>query len=243
MKSIKNNSEPPSGILVVDKPSGWTSFDVVNKVRKILHGVKVGHTGTLDPQATGVLVLLIGASTRTAPLFENDTKRYLAEITFGRATDTYDAEGATTSEGDPGKVDREHLLSAIQSLKGQSEQLPPMYSAVKIGGRKLYDLARAGKMVERKPRSITISSIEVRLEDFPRVVVDVECSKGTYIRSLAHQLGEMMECPAHLSALRRTVSGKFRIEDALEFESFARSGSAEELLGKLIPVAETAVAP
>jgi tRNA pseudouridine55 synthase len=241
MKSTRNNPDPLSGILVVDKPSGWTSFDVVNKVRKMLHGVKVGHTGTLDPQATGVLVLLIGSATKLAPGFESDTKRYWAEVTFGRATDTYDAEGVTTAEGDSSLVDREQLRDAIRSLSGESEQLPPMYSAVKIGGRKLYDLARAGKTVERTPRPITISSIEASLEDFPRVILDIECSKGTYIRSIAQQLGEMAGCPAHLSALRRTVSGKFRIEDAIEFASVAQSGAAEELMGKIIPVSGPAV--
>ncbi len=226
---------------MVDKPAGWTSFDVVNKVRGMLHGTKVGHTGTLDPQATGVLVLLIGSATRLATSFECDTKRYLAEVTFGSATDTYDADGVKTAEGDPSLVNREQLWNAIQSLKGESEQIPPMYSAVKIGGRKLYDLARAGKTVERTPRRIVISSIEASLEDFPRVVLDIECSKGTYIRTIAHQLGEMAGCPAHLSALRRTASGKFRIEDAIEFASVARSGAVEELTGKIIPVSEPAV--
>lgn len=229
-----------NGILVVDKPSGWTSFDVVNKVRKMLHGVKVGHTGTLDPRATGVLVLLIGSATKRAPEFESDTKRYRAEVTFGRATDTYDAEGKTTAEGNPDLVDRDQLESAIRSLKGESDQIPPMYSAVKVGGRKLYDLARAGKTIERASRRITISSIEASLEDFPRVVLDIECSKGTYIRTIAHQLGEMTGCPAHLSALRRTASGKFRIEDAIEFASVARSGDAEEIMGKITPVSEPA---
>jgi tRNA pseudouridine55 synthase len=241
MKSTKNSLEPVNGILVVDKPSGWTSFDVVNKVRKMLHGVKVGHTGTLDPQATGVLVLLIGSSTKLAPSFESDTKRYRAEVTFGRATDTYDAEGATTAEGDPGLVDRELLFDTIMSLKGVSEQIPPMFSAVKVGGRKLYDLARAGKTVERAPRTITISSIETSLEDYPRVILDIECSKGTYVRTIAHQLGEIAGCPAHLSALRRTASGKFRIEDAIDFASVARSGAAEDIIGKITPVTEPAV--
>jgi tRNA pseudouridine55 synthase len=142
---------------------------------------------------------------------------------------------------DPSLVDCDQLRKAIESFRGESEQLPPMYSAVKVGGRKLYDLARAGKTVERTPRRIFISSIEAFLEGFPRVILDVECSKGTYIRSIAHQLGEMTGCPAHLSALRRTASGKFRIGDALDFASVARSGAAEELTGKIIPVTEPAV--
>lgn len=243
MISTTTRPEPLSGFLVVDKPSGWTSFDVVNKVRKMLRGIKVGHTGTLDPQATGVLVLLIGSATKLAPRFEGDAKSYQAEITFGNATDTYDAEGAVTAVGDPNLVDREQLRGAILSLLGESEQIPPMYSAIKIGGRKLCDLARAGKTVERTPRHITISSIEASLEEFPRVVLNIHCSKGTYVRTIAHQLGEMCGCPAHLSALRRTASGRFRIEDAIDFESIARSGAAEELTGKIIPVTEPAETP
>lgn len=232
--------EPVNGILVVDKPSGWTSHDVVNKVRLMLHGTKVGHTGTLDPSATGVLILLIGSATKSASIFENDTKRYHAEVTFGRSTDTYDADGVTTETGNPSCVDIDALQKAIMGLKGESEQVPPMFSAVKVGGRKLYQIARSGKTVERNARRIFISSIDAFLDGFPRVILDIECSKGTYIRSIAQQLGEMVGCPAHLSALRRTASGKFRIENAVDFISIAKSSNVEEIKGSMLPVPEPA---
>ena len=226
-----------NGILVVNKPEGWTSHDVVKKTRNIFGGIKVGHTGTLDPMATGVLVLLIGIATKKANIFENDLKRYLAEVTFGRATNTYDRTGETTAVGDPKIVNINNLKTVLKSLAGESEQLPPMFSAIKIGGKKLYKLARAGKTIERKPRKIKIYSIKSDLTDYPRIMLDIECSKGTYIRSIAHQLGKMVDCPAHLSALQRTASGKYLIKDAVDFLSLiesAETGNMEQFVRPII---------
>jgi len=220
----------------VDKPRGWTSHDVVKKARNLLGGTKVGHTGTLDPMATGVLVLLVGKATKSAKLFENDCKSYLAEITFGRATDTYDAAGRTIAAGNPSEETKENVERVIGEFIGEMEQLPPMYSAVKVNGKKLYELARAGKTIARKPRRVTITKIEPDLSRFPVVTLYIECSKGTYIRSLAHQLGERAGCPAHLSALRRTASGRFTLEDAVDFASIAASGDREKLINSIVPV-------
>lgn len=216
------------GIIVVDKPAGWTSHDVVKKTKHVLRAAKVGHTGTLDPIATGVLILLIGRATKLARLFEHDRKRYLAEITFGRSTNTYDSTGKTIDSGDPDRIDTGDLLKAIDELTGEIEQIPPMFSAVKVGGKKLYSLARKGVTIERKPRIVNIEKVKADISNYPSITLDILCSKGTYIRSIAHQLGKTMGCPAHLSALRRTESGSFTLDDAVDFISVVESGNAEE---------------
>jgi tRNA pseudouridine55 synthase len=233
------NPEALSGILVVDKPAGWTSHDVVGKVRALLGGIKVGHTGTLDPMATGVLVLLIGKATKEAGRFSHDSKRYSAEITFGTATDTYDATGTVIAQGDPGLVDMDLLRSGIESLMGESEQLPPLYSAVKVRGKRLYQYAREGKTVERQPRRIMISRIDASFERFPVVSLDIECSSGTYIRELANRLGEMCGCPAHLSALRRTAAGGFGIECASTIVELTKLAADGMLETRMLPVTRT----
>jgi len=229
------------GILVVDKPSGWTSHDVVKKTKNLLNGIKVGHTGTLDPFATGVLILLIGKATKLAKYFERNDKSYQAEITFGYATDTYDCTGTTTATGDPYKVGIDTLKSAIKSFEGESEQLPPVYSAIKVGGKRLYRLARAGKKVELKPRKITIDYIESKLTDYPKVILNIKCSKGTYIRSIADQLGKKVGCPAHLSALRRTSSGKYTLDDTVDFLLFIKSGNYNKLRELIKPANENGI--
>jgi len=228
--------ETLKGILVVDKPAGWTSHDVVGKTRRLLGIKKVGHTGTLDPMATGVLVLLVGSATKQAKRFENDDKRYRAEITFGRATDSFDATGTTIAEGDPELIGQRELLDAIDSFIGVTEQMPPMFSAVKVDGKKLYTLARQGKTIERKPRSVTIYSMDADVKGFPTVTLDIHCSKGTYIRAIAHDLGEKVGCPAHLSALRRTASGRFTIDDAVDFMNCAQTGNAGVLKEAVRPL-------
>ncbi len=225
-----------NGILVVDKPSGWTSHDVVKKTKFLLGGLKVGHTGTLDPFATGVLVLLIGKATKLAQYFEKDDKTYQAEITFGYSTDTYDISGEITAKGNPDKLDSENLMAAIKSFEGESEQIPPMYSSVKVKGKRLYQLARAGEIVERKSRKITIYSIEIVHIDFPIITLSIACSKGTYIRSIANQIGDMVYCPAHLSALRRTASGKYTLKDAACFLSLVNSTNRSEIEHLIIPI-------
>ena len=217
------------GILVVNKPAGWTSHDVVNKARNLLGGCKVGHTGTLDPFATGVLVLLIGKATRQAKLFEHDVKGYDAEITFGSATDTYDCTGTVTETGDPGAVDTAAIAREIESLRGVSLQTPPPYSAVKVGGVRLYKLARKGKPAEAQPREITIHEVNGSIAAFPVVRLQMVCSKGTYVRAVAHELGRKIGCPAHLSALERTRVGDFTLADACDFLTAAKASDATML--------------
>jgi len=231
------------GMLIVDKPQGWTSHDVVKKTRNLLGGAKVGHTGTLDPIATGILVLLVGKATKMARYFENDDKRYLAEVTFGRSTDTFDSMGTTMSTGDPGSVDMTALRDVIASFEGISEQVPPMYSAVKVGGKKLYKLARAGLTVDRKPRKIVIKKIAADVSGYPKITLDIECSKGTYIRTIAHQLGERVGCPAHLSALRRTASGNYTLRDAIDFLTVVNSEEKCNLKQHIIPISNMETAP
>jgi tRNA pseudouridine55 synthase len=227
-----------NGILVIDKPAGWTSHDVVKKVKNLLGGkIKVGHTGTLDPMATGVLILLIGKATKSARLFENDDKRYRATVTFGTATDTYDSEGEITKEEDPSVLNIDTLMTAVDSFRGIIKQVPPMYSAKKVGGQKLYKIARKGKEVKRKPHTVHIKKLDAEYSDFPNVYLDILCSKGTYIRSIAHDLGEKIGCPAHLSELMRTEAGEHSIDEALDFREFlSENPTGKELVTHLKPV-------
>jgi tRNA pseudouridine55 synthase len=204
-----------SGILVVDKPADWTSQDVVSKLRGALHVRRVGHGGTLDPMATGVLPVFVGRATRAASLCENADKEYLAGFLPGVVTDTDDVTG-TVLERRPCALTREEVAAALPRLTGELQQVPPMYSAVKIGGKKLYELARKGVEVERQPRTVTISRLEL-LEDgadgvFP---LRVCCSKGTYIRTLCHDLGELLGCGGTMASLRRIRAGSFSIGQAV----------------------------
>ena len=195
------------GILIVDKPAGWTSFDVIAKLRGVLETRKLGHSGTLDPMATGVLPVFAGPSTKAADLQPDHTKAYRARVRLGVATDTGDITGEVTSTG-PVQADEEAVRRVLESFVGDRLQLPPMYSAVKINGVPLYKAARAGKTVERKPRPITIHSIElVGTGGENEYDIQVSCSKGTYIRVLAEEIGQALGCPATLAALRRTRAG------------------------------------
>lgn len=225
-----------NGILIVDKPRDWTSHDVVKKTRNMLGGIKVGHTGTLDPLATGVMVLLIGSATKSASCFENDDKRYNAEVTFGTATDSYDSMGSVTATGDPLSVDMDQLKKAVDSFRGNIEQVPPMFSALKVGGRKLYELARKGKTIDRKARLITIHDIRGDYSGYPTIHLDIQCSKGTYVRSIAHELGEIVGCPSHLSALIRTASGKYTLDDAIDFSRCVSEGNGNDLAEHIRPI-------
>jgi tRNA pseudouridine55 synthase len=236
MISIKNPTEIKSGIIVVDKPSGWTSHDVVQKTKNILGGLKTGHTGTLDPFATGVMILLIGSATKSAKLFENDEKGYIAEITFGFSTDTFDCTGKVNETGDPEILNIEIINKALEKFKGEIEQIPPIYSAIKINGKRLYKLARAGKTAEIEPRKVNIKKIELIECKFPKIVLDIICSKGTYIRSIAENLGKVIGCPAHLSALRRTISGKYTISDAVDFISLTKMDDIIKLESFIKPI-------
>lgn len=232
------------GVLIIDKPAGLTSHDVVAHVRRTLSERRVGHTGTLDPFATGVLVVLIGRATRLAQFLSNAVKEYEAVVRFGYATDTADATGRRIEtpqnaiEGNVHALDERAIEAALRDLRGEIEQVPPMYSAKKVQGRKLYELARRGVEVERAAVRVRIHELEVvrrdgvllhRNEDETYDLrLRVVCSAGTYIRTLAESIGERLGRRAHLASLRRTRAGDFRIEDAMSFDELkAKAGDAE----------------
>ena len=203
------------GILNIDKPWGQTSFDIVSTVKRLTGERRVGHAGTLDPAATGVLPVCLGQGTRVIEFLMDSTKAYRAEIEFGVATDTYDASGRVTQKSDPAGINQGQLESALSSFCGLIHQMPPIYSAVKHQGKPLYKLARAGIAVKRKSRPVTIHHLELVDWRSPVVTIEVVCGKGTYIRSLAHDLGQVLGCGAHLKSLVRLRCGLFDIGDAI----------------------------
>jgi tRNA pseudouridine55 synthase len=215
------------GILVIDKPSDWTSHDVVGKLRKLLKTKRIGHTGTLDPFATGVLVILIGQATRLAQFLDKDEKEYEATIQFGFETDTGDLTGKKIDNATLGRSDKvsvEEIEAVLPQFRGEISQVPPMYSAKKIDGKKLYELARQGVEIERKPVNVTITKLEISDSKFQipnsnQIKIRVACSAGTYIRTLAEDIGRKIGVPCHLSALRRVRAGKFSIEQAVLLEN------------------------
>lgn len=206
-----------NGILVVDKPIGPTSHDVVSVVRKVLRQKKVGHTGTLDPNATGVLPLVIGQATKIARFFSGGDKGYTAVVRLGITTETLDAVGAVVDEK-PVEVTQEQVHTALARFRGEIDQLPPMYSAKKVDGKRLYELARKGVEIERETKKVQITRLEVTRLDLPDVHLEVECSSGTYVRVLAADLGEVLGCGAHLLSLRRTHVGPFRLSDSVTLD-------------------------
>lgn len=221
-----------NGILLVDKPEGWTSSDVVVKLKGVLHERRIGHAGTLDPMATGLLTVFVGRATRAVEFAEADSKRYIASLRLGTVTDTLDTTGTVLAQN-PVNVTREQLESVLPRFCGEQEQIPPMYSAIKVKGKKLYDIARAGGTVERKPRHITIHSLSLVGEDNGDYVLDIACSKGTYIRSLCADIGAALGCGGCMSALRRTKAGIFDIASAHTLDGIiakANAGEAEQLL-------------
>jgi len=203
------------GILNINKPRGRTSFSIVSLVKHFSGVRRVGHAGTLDPAATGVLPVCLGQGRRVVPFLHDTAKVYKAQIELGVTTDSYDATGNVTATGDPTGVSRKQLLSALDSFRGLIQQVPPMYSAVKHGGKPLYELARAGIEVERKSRPAQIYRLELKYWRSPVATIEVECGKGTYIRSLAHDLGQLLGCGAHLKSLTRLRYGCFSLEDAV----------------------------
>lgn len=209
------------GFVVVDKPAGITSHDAVARLRRALGTRRVGHAGTLDPMATGVLVVGVGAATRLLRYVESTAKRYVGEVTFGTRTDSLDATGEVTDTAGAGAVDEETVRAILPRFTGELEQIPPMVSAIKIGGEKLHVKARRGETVERPPRKVRIEQLEcTRFEPGPppRAELDVICSAGTYIRTLADDLGVALGTFAHLSALRRTAVGPMTIHDAVPLD-------------------------
>lgn len=204
-----------NGVLVVDKPAGPSSFGVVQEVRRVLGIRQVGHGGTLDPMATGVLPVCVGEGTKLASFFLGADKEYEAELLLGVATDTYDALGTVTAEVDPSGVTEDAVRAALGRFRGPIRQRPPAFSAIKQDGRRLYERARAGEVVEAPERDVTIHELELSELALPRVRFRVACSKGTYIRSLAADLGAALGVGAHLTALRRTRTGAFTLADAI----------------------------
>lgn len=202
-------------VFPVYKTRGWTSFDVVKKVRSLLRLKKVGHGGTLDPLAEGVLVVMTGDATKQADRISAGLKEYIAEIELGITTDTWDGEGKILQRKDPTGLSKKLIERTCLTFQGPIKQLPPMYSAVKIGGQRLYKLARRGQTVDRKPRWVTIHEIKIIDIDLPTIKLWVRCSRGTYIRTLAWDIGQKLGCGAFLKALKRTRVGDFFIEDAL----------------------------
>ena len=221
-----------TGILLIDKPAGWTSSDVVAKLRGILHEKRIGHSGTLDPMATGLLVIFIGRATRAVEFAEAHDKRYRAALRLGLVTDTQDSTGTVLSQCSP-FVSREKLEAVFPQFRGNIMQVPPMYSAIKVKGQKLYEIARRGGEVERQPRNINISRLEVLGQENEDWILDVVCSKGTYIRTLCHDIGQALGCGGCMSALRRLEAGHFNLDDAYtlqQVQAAADEGTAESLL-------------
>lgn len=223
-----------NGFLIIDKPAGITSHDVVDAVRRIAGTRRVGHAGTLDPMATGVLVLALGAATRLVQFIDGSDKTYRATLRLGETTTTYDADGDLV-ERRPVTVNQADIEAALAGFLGDITQIPPMYSAVKVKGQKLYKLARQGKEIERAPRPVTIHRLDVLAWALPNLTIEVVCSAGTYIRSLAHDLGQRLGCGAHLTALIRTAAGGFRLEDAHTLEALDASAQAGRLAEVLLP--------
>lgn len=223
------------GMINVYKEAGYTSHDVVARLRGICKQKKIGHTGTLDPDAVGVLPVCLGNGTKLCEMLSDDTKEYVALLRLGIVTDTQDISGTVLARNKT-DVSPEKAREAIGSFLGESMQIPPMYSALKVNGKKLYELAREGKEVERKARPVTISQLEILKEEHPEYTLKVECSKGTYIRTLCHDIGQKLGCGAVMAALTRTRVGKFAIEEAHtlnELQSLAETGHLSDVV---IPV-------
>lgn len=206
--------------ILVDKPLDLTSFDVIYRLRRFLHIKKIGHAGTLDPKATGLLIVCTGKSTKKIDSYMGLPKEYTGTMLLGEQTPSMDTETEVHISADSSHVTVEMLNKAVEELTGEIEQIPPMYSAVAKNGTRLYSLARQGKTIEREPRKVVVEQFEITGYSHPVVSFRVVCSKGTYIRVLAHDLGEKLGCGAHLSSLRRTAIGDFRVEDALTIQEF-----------------------
>lgn len=221
-----------NGILLIDKPSDWTSMDVCAKLRGVFHEKRIGHSGTLDPMATGLLVVFLGRATRAVEFAEAHSKEYIAHLRPGLVTDTQDTSGNTLCEREV-NVSEAQLRAALEKFTGEISQIPPMYSAIKIGGKKLYEIARKGESVERKPRNITIHSLELIGWENGDAVLRVRCSKGTYIRTLCHDIGEALGCGGCMSYLRRSGAGEYSIDQSHTLDEViaaAERGEAESLL-------------
>lgn len=227
------------GVLLVDKPGGLTSHDVVYRLRRKLGLKKIGHAGTLDPMATGLLVMLIGKATRISQYLISVDKVYEGEATLGVVTDSQDAEGEIMETRPVPELSEARVREAMKGFLGDQYQTPPMHSAIKIGGVPLYKMARQGVEVEREPRFIRIASFDLVSLASPKLTFTLHCTKGTYVRTIAHDLGQKLGCGAHLTALRRTGSGKFGIAQCLPLDQIEKL-TLSEIEKRLIPVYEAA---
>ena len=211
-----------NGIVIIDKPEGWTSQDVVSKLRGVLHTKRIGHGGTLDPMATGVLPVFVGRGTRAVEFFEHAQKTYEAQLQLGITTDTEDITGTVLEKKDV-QVTQEAFLAVLEAFRGEIQQVPPMYSAIKIGGQKLCDLARKGREVERASRSVTIYELTCLSFSGDTATLQVRCSKGTYIRTLCKDIGQALGCGGCMAALRRVAAGEYTIEEAIPLQQLVES--------------------
>lgn len=223
-----------SGLLLIDKPAGPSSFEAVRRVKKALKARKAGHGGTLDPFATGLLLLCLGEATKLVPFLMPEPKTYRAVVKLGEETDTLDPTGEVTARSDA-LPETAQIYEAAARFRGEIEQVPPMYSALRHHGERLYRLARRGETVAVKPRKVTIYELTVQEVALPSLTLEVTCSQGTYIRTLAADLGRALGCGAHLQALRRLAVGPFRVEEALDLEA-VREMPKEELVSRIIPL-------
>ena len=220
---------------MVDKPAGMTSHDVIDIVRRGFDIKKAGHAGTLDPAATGLLVVLIGRATKLSSIFTAGDKRYEAVMTLGKKTDSGDAEGKVLAESGCAGINGEKIREVFKTFEGETGQVPPMFSAIQIKGKRLYQLASKGKEVPREPRKIHIMELEINKIELPLVYFTVKCSKGTYIRKLCEDIGDKLGCGGYLSGLRRISSGEFNLEDSINMAKL-KSISVSELEGRLIKI-------
>ncbi|MDO8473201.1 MAG: tRNA pseudouridine(55) synthase TruB [Dehalococcoidia bacterium] len=230
-----------NGIININKPAGLTSFDVVARIRRMTRCKRTGHAGTLDPDATGVLLVCLGQATRMSALLGECRKTYVAEVQLGASTDTYDASGRVTSTGDYSGVDVSRLLSALAMFVGDIQQVPPMYSALKFRGKPLYQLARAGVQMELASRPIHVYRLDLVSWTPPLFKIEVECGKGTYVRSLAHDIGKELGCGAHLKTLVRTRCGGFGINDSIGLDELEEDVKTGEWLDHLHPIDSAAL--
>ena len=228
-------NDDPIGVLLVDKPQGMTSHDIVARMRRVFRIKKIGHAGTLDPMATGLLLILVGKATKVSQFLMSMDKEYTGTVKLGEATDSQDADGEIVETKPVPELTQADVDKEMATFMGDQYQTPPMFSAKKVNGQKLYKLARQGKTIEREARVIHVSRYDILDFSLPEVSIIVGSSKGTYIRTLAHDLGERLGCGGHLCALRRTQVGKFRIEDANTLEEIENMAPSE-LRTKLIPV-------
>ena len=215
---MENSSQDEGRLLLIDKPFEWTSFDVVNKLRYKLKIKKIGHAGTLDPLATGLLIICVGKMTKRIDEYMGLEKEYTGKFVIGQTTPSFDLETEVSEKKDISQITSSQIQEAVKSLTGKIDQLPPLHSAIKIGGKRAYEFARKGKEVELKPREVEIKEFEITGIDLPEVTFRITCSKGTYIRSIARDFGDALGVGAYLSQLCRTRIGSFKLEDAQTLE-------------------------